>query len=77
MQIRTGLWSLEAAKSWLRNYEWGEAIACTIEDNPDPLRQMDWICMVMDMEAVLSGSFGIHPAAAPSEVEHCADAVHT
>ena len=40
MQIRTGLWSLEAAKSWLRSFEWGEAIACTIEENPDPLRQI-------------------------------------
>ena len=77
MQIRTGLWSLEAAKSWLRNYEWDEAIASTIEDNPAPLRQMDWICMVMDMEAVLSGSDGIHPAAALSEEEHSGDAVHT
>ena len=77
MQIRIGLWSLEAAKSWLRNYEWGEAIACTIEENPDPLRRMAWICMVMDMEAVLSGSDGIHPEAALSEEEHSADAVHT
>ena len=78
MLIRTGLWSLEAAKSWLRNYEWGEAIASMIEENAEPRRQMAWICMVMDMEAVLSGTDGIHPAAALADDEvACADAVHS
>lgn len=56
MLIRTGLWSLEAAKSWLRNYEWGQAIASKIEENPEPPREEAWICMVMDMEALVSDS---------------------
>jgi hypothetical protein len=56
MLIRTGLWSLESAKSWLANYEWGAAIASTLEENPDTRRQTAWVCMVMDLEAIVSGT---------------------
>jgi hypothetical protein len=63
MLIRTGLWSLEDSKSWLLNYEWGAAIAGTIEDHPEPRRRVAWICMVMDMEAVLTGAGAVRPAA--------------
>ena len=46
---------------WLLNYEWGPAIADTIEDFPDPRRRVAWIRMVMDMKAVMSGA--VAPAA--------------
>ena len=62
MLIRTGLWSLEEAKLWLRNYDWGAVIADTIEEHPEPRRRVAWICMVMDMEAVMSGEGAIGPA---------------
>jgi hypothetical protein len=53
MLIRNGLWGVETAKTWLLSYEWGAAIANTIEDNPDPRRRVAWICMVMDMQAAM------------------------
>jgi hypothetical protein len=62
MLIRTELWTVEAAKSWLRNYEWGDVIANTLEENPSPIRQTAWIGMVMDMEAMLSEANAVQPA---------------
>ena len=72
MLIRTGLWTVEAAKSWLLNYEWGEAIANTLEDNPSPLRQAAWVSMIMDMEAVMCGSEAVDSAFRSGELEHVA-----
>ena len=78
MLIRTGLWTLEAAKSWLRNYEWGNAIANTIDENADPRREAAWICMVMDIEAVVSGSHAVQadapppiPCSVPPTIDEC------